>query len=107
MASVDNRDNKDTLEFELASIDGADANSRLVIVLQSNAGVGHFVLKRQTFGRDVGWYTQSEIEMTREEMVAMRSALGASESKACRATKFKMNVDAAPAILAFPSAEAS
>ncbi len=98
---------EDAVEFELASIAGDDVNSRLVFVLKSKAGVGSFLLRRQSYSRDVGWFSQSEIEMTREEMVAMRSALGATESNACRATKLRMKVDGDSAILKFPSAAAS
>lgn len=97
----------DSVEFELACIPGENDLSRLVFVLKSKDGVGSFVLKRQSFSRDVGWFSQSEIEMTREEMVAMRSALGATESNACRTTKLRMKVDSGSDILKFPSAAAS
>ncbi|HBE68908.1 MAG TPA: hypothetical protein DDW52_12240 [Planctomycetaceae bacterium] len=89
----------------LSSIAGNDANSRLVFVMRAQDGVGTFVLKRQTYSRDVGWFSQSEIEMSREEMVAMRSAMGADESRACRTTKRRMQVG--QATLKFPTIAAS
>lgn len=42
-----------------------------------------FVIQRQSFSRDVGWFVQSEIEVTRKEFAALRSTIPAGSSGNC------------------------
>ena len=97
----------EVVEVELASIAGSDDVSRLLFIMRTVRNENSYLLKRQTFSPNVGWFDQSEIQMSHSEMVAMRSALGVPAGKSTNIRGRYDSEGRAPAILKFPSPPAA
>ena len=92
---------------EIASIPGDDASSRVVVCLKSTTAGTIFALQRQSYGQDVGWFVQSEIEVSRTEMSAIRSLIGLAECKSKDAGRWANVADEPFDVIKFPTAAAS
>ncbi|MEM8735598.1 MAG: hypothetical protein AAGG44_15295 [Planctomycetota bacterium] len=96
-------------------IDGEEAHSRFVFALarsdasSNGAEVQRPILFRQeSFNEGVGWFVQNEIAMTRQEMIRLRSALGAQMHTVCQRTADRIsNEEALPELRIYRIPEAS
>lgn len=66
-----------TVENVIAVIPDETGSQRLVFLARGNDNALPIVLRQESFSRDVGWFTQSQIEISRAQMVMLRSSLGA------------------------------
>jgi hypothetical protein len=64
-------------QLVLAVLPGAHERERLVLMMSSTPGVA-LELVQQTWSDITGWYTQSSLEMTSEQVALLRAALGRS-----------------------------
>ena len=64
------------------------------------------VLRRESFNRDVGWFEQSSLELTREEMIGLRNSLAVRLPAACQQTVLATQAahDGQPCLLSFENA---
>ncbi len=62
-------------ECVLAILPGRHENERLAVVLLSGATNG-LVLRQQTFGDGIGWFTQKSMELAPHQLASLRTALG-------------------------------
>lgn len=76
-------------EVVLAIIPGQDDSQRMVFANRLSPAEKPIVLRQESFSPDVGWFTQSSLEMTREEMVLLRAAMGGTTPAACMSTRLK------------------
>lgn len=76
-------------ETVLATIDGSEPHERLVFAAVSDSPDKPIVLRRETYSPAVGWFIQSRIEMSRQEMVLLRSAMGGQAHSACQQTQMR------------------
>jgi hypothetical protein len=67
-----------TGEQVIAVIPDETGQQRVVFVARAGERELPIVLRQQSFSAAVGWFTQSQIEMTRAQMVMLRSSLGAA-----------------------------
>ena len=67
-----------TVENVIAVIPDETGSQRLVFLARGNDSALPIVLRQESFSRDVGWFTQSQIEISRAQMIMLRSSLGAS-----------------------------
>ena len=67
---------KQPSELEIATIPGDETMSRVVICLKTTAQKSVFALQQQSFSQNVGWFVQSEIELSRQQLASVYSALG-------------------------------
>ena len=82
---------KESSEVILAVIPGEGPENRLVFASRSNAHNKPIILRQETFSPDVGWFTQSSLEMTRQEMVLLRNAMGGARPSACESTNRRIH----------------
>ena len=75
---------------EISVIEGGDDNSRLVFAVRLGNAEQPILLRQESYSRDVGWFVQNEIAMTRQEMVNMRTALGGKMHRACERTMHRI-----------------
>lgn len=65
-------------EWVLANLPGASGNDRLVVVLLREFGAGNRLeLRQQTWADGLGWFTQSSLPISAEQLTGLRAALGA------------------------------
>lgn len=86
----------------LAVIDSSSESERLVLTLIPPNGFGresHLELQRQTWSESLGWFTQMRVEISKEEVSGLRSALGTVRS----GKPEKSFASREPSILAFPA----
>ena len=67
---------KQPSELEIATIPGDETMSRVVICLKTTDQKSVFALQQQSFSQNVGWFVQSEIELSRQQLAGVYSALG-------------------------------
>ena len=60
----------------LSTIPGAEEGTRLVVVLRSNRPSNPLVLRHESFSEAVGWFVQSEIALSSDQVAGLRGALG-------------------------------
>ena len=73
-------------EVVLAVVEGDSPGQRLVFATKTGASERPILLRQESYSPDVGWFTQSCIEMTRQEMVLLRNAMGGKTPNACMGT---------------------
>lgn len=100
-------------EYIIAVIQGDESDQRMVFASRSDAD-RPIVLRHESFSQDVGWFAQSEVEMTRQEMILLRSAMGGQKPQACIRTSQKIQAQeevrassSQPRILSFSSISAA
>lgn len=99
-------------EYIIAVVQGDESDQRIVFASRSDVD-RPIVLRHESFSQDVGWFTQSEVEMTRQEMVLLRSVMGGQQPKPCLRTTRKIQSqeevrpDTEPRILLFSSISAA
>lgn len=88
-------------EYILAVIQGEDPHHRMVFASRTvEEGQRPIVLRQESFSPDIGWFAQSTIAMSRQEMVHLRAAMGGGTPNACQATQQKIHSDSErPAVL--------
>ncbi len=92
-------------EYVLATIPGDSPRSRIVFASRSQPGKKPILLKQESYSDAVGWFVQNSIELTREEMVALRSAMGGQAPSACQRTQLRTAANLEPSrILSFEQA---
>ena len=64
----------------VAIVPGTSENERLVFATRRSVDGKPIQLRRESFSSDVGWFVQSTLEMTCEEMRFLRSAFGGQVS---------------------------
>lgn len=82
----------------LAIVQGEDPNSRFIFAMKSEQAERPIVFRQESFSEDVGWFVQNEMEMTRSEMLSLRSALGGKMHRVCEFTASRIRQEE-PAIL--------
>ena len=80
-------------EIVLAVIPSSDSASRMVFATRCGNASKPIILRQESFSPNVGWFTQNTIEMTRQEMVLLRSAMGGSAPQACARTSRRIQAD--------------
>ncbi len=99
-------------EHIIAVVQGDESDQRMVFASRSDID-RPIVLRHESFSQDVGWFTQSEVEMTRQEMVLLRSVMGGQKPKPCLRTTQKIQAqkevlpDGEPRILQFSGVSAA
>lgn len=97
---------KSQREIVLATIPGESDQQRLIFATRLGGAAKPIVLRRESFNRDVGWFEQSSLELTREEMIGLRNSLGIRLPAACQQTVLTTQAaqDEQPRVLCFESA---
>ena len=99
-------------EAVLAIIPDETQEHRMVFIAKSGAHAMPIVLRQESYSPGVGWFTQSQIEMTRQQMVMLRATLGTCSDSQSRLQGQRNRVrtgaqvqfsdsDHAPAVLPF------
>jgi hypothetical protein len=57
-------------------LQGDDDSNRVVIVHRSGFGGSSLVLRRETFSDDIGWFEQSSVEISPDQVGQLKQALG-------------------------------
>ena len=71
-----------SVETILSIIPGQSETDRLLLVLVQEFGAGSTIqLQQQTWGEGVGWFTQTTIPMTPEQVSQLRQSLGSAPSR--------------------------
>ncbi|MEM9586695.1 MAG: hypothetical protein AAGA03_05395 [Planctomycetota bacterium] len=73
-------------ETILSIIPGETVADRIVLATCHDGSERPIRMRRESFSEAIGWFTQSSISMTRMEMQALRSAMGAPSSSGCQHT---------------------
>lgn len=69
----------------LANLPGATDSDRLLVVLLQQFGSGtRLELRQQTWAAGLGWFTQSSLPISREQLAGLRAALGTAQIPARR-----------------------
>ncbi|MEM7475982.1 MAG: hypothetical protein AAF483_13395 [Planctomycetota bacterium] len=84
-------------EIVIAVIDCDAEGERMVFASRTESCEKPIVLRHESFSPDVGWFTQSSVEMTRREMVLLRSAMGGKQPSVCVRTSQKIQAEKAQA----------
>ncbi|XZE54036.1 hypothetical protein SH139x_005821 [Planctomycetaceae bacterium SH139] len=90
-------------ECVIAVIPDASGTQRVVFASRSGHESLPIVLRQETYSRDVGWFAQSQIELTREQMVLLRSGMGGALSSPCQQTMLSAAQET-PATIPFQTA---
>lgn len=87
------------------SVVSESPDSRLAVILREYADKP-IVLRSESFGPNVGWFTQQEIELTRAEFSGLRNVLGISVPRGCEKAVTATSSDSAdvPAVLSLADA---
>jgi hypothetical protein len=64
-------------ETILSVLQGDDESSRILLVHRRRFGYSGVVLRRETFSDAIGWYEQSSVEMSSDEVGQLKQAIGA------------------------------
>lgn len=64
-------------ETILSVLQGDDESSRVVLVHRRRFGYSGVVLRRESFSDAIGWYEQSSVEMSSDEVGQLKQAIGA------------------------------
>ena len=68
-------------ETILSSLPAAVENERILVFLVQSPGEGsHVVLRQQSFGEGIGWFTQSTIGLEPGQVAALKNALGVASA---------------------------
>lgn len=67
----------------VAVLPSADPHERIVITLDASAEPKPISIRSESFSPDVGWFSQSELKLSRSEMAGLRNVLGVPMAKAC------------------------
>jgi hypothetical protein len=84
-------------ETILSVLQGDDDTSRVVLVHRKRFGYSGVVLRRESFSEAIGWYEQSSVEMSSDEVGQLKQAMGLvamSRAKPAKTT-FARSVDSA------------
>jgi len=57
-------------------LQGDDDSNRIVVVHRSGFGGSRLVLRRETFSDDIGWFEQSSVEISPDQVGQLKQALG-------------------------------
>ena len=97
-------------EIILSTIPGQSDNERLVIAMQEDETDRPIVLRQESYSEAVGWFPQSSIELSREQLAGLRGALGMPTAQPQRSMRVNREtveqMHSAPAILSFQTARA-
>lgn len=74
----------------VAIIQGDDPNNRFIFAMRAENAERPILFRQESYSEDVGWFVQNEMEMTRGEMICLRSALGGKMHRACEHTASKI-----------------
>ena len=93
-------------ENVIAIVPDGTQSQRLVFIAKSVESDLPIVLRQETYSEDVGWFTQNQIEMTRQQMMMLRSAMGGTSggSRPTARQNAKPCGEPMPAVIAFPRA---
>lgn len=95
-------------ETILSTIPGPSDNERLVIAMQEGDTDRPIVLRQESYSDAVGWFPQSSIELSREQLAGLRGALGMPSARPPRPARLDLKhvEETTPAILSFQAARA-
>ena len=79
----------------LATIPSDQENQRLQVVMDQEAVGTKLRLEQQSFGNGIGWYTQSSVEISPDQVPVLRQAFGVTG----QSTPIRPKVDATAARL--------
>lgn len=91
----------------LSVIPGETPETRMVFATRTGDHDRPIVLRQESFSEGVGWFVQSQIEMTRFEMSQLRTMLGGRKHQACERTTNKILSESEPVILRFRGVSAA
>ena len=63
-------------ETILSVLQGDNESSRVVVVHRRGFGVSGLVLRRESYSEAIGWFEQSSIEMSPDQVGQLKQALG-------------------------------
>lgn len=63
-------------ENVIAIVPDGTQSQRLVFIAKSGEHDLPIVLRQESYSEGVGWFAQSQIEMSRQQMIMLRSAMG-------------------------------
>lgn len=89
-------------EALISHLPGDTENERLEVVLQVGAGDPRLLLKQQTFGPGIGWYTQSAIALTLNQLRGLQQSLCIAKSLNASSTVESGVDDDQPVLIPFP-----
>ncbi len=84
----------------LTVLPGHDPNKRVAVMMHREKQESTIQLCQQTFSEAVGWFTQSSVELTPEQLSGLKNSLGGMPRSA---RNRRGDAPAARTILAFPA----
>lgn len=97
MANLNHKENV------IAIVPDGTQSHRLVFLAKSGDHELPIVLRQETYSEDIGWFIQNQIEMTRPQMMMLRSAMGGTSGGSVPAARQNMTPcrDFVPTVIPF------
>ncbi|WP_162006776.1 hypothetical protein [Roseimaritima sediminicola] len=91
-------------EFEtiLSILPGQSDDVRTVVAMRHGDDGATIELRQESFSQAVGWFMQSRIELTGDQVGGLRQTLGLVPSRSARPSAVAASENSLPATLAFP-----
>lgn len=70
------------MEAILSTIPGSNDRERMLVVVARREQGTRLILRQQSWGDGVGWYTQKSVEVEPQQLNSLRAALGEASSVA-------------------------
>lgn len=93
----------------LSTIPGTEPGTRIVVALRTEQPHRPVVLRHESFSEAVGWFVQTEIELSGEQVAGLRAVLGTTSTPKLprpQVIRHAFSDDSDPCVLSFEAARA-